>query len=386
MRLTGAGQVVLAGSVLLYIAAWRLGYAELNVVVAAGILSVLLASAWTLVRPRVDVERIVVPPRVVRGDPAAAQVTLRSAEGRGLPALQLRDHVAGEPVDVVLPRLAAGQVCETSYDLPTQRRGVVEIGPLSVVRQDPFGLTRATAKRNESSETLWVYPRIHQVTPLSSGRRRDLEGPTHDGASGSITFHALRQYVNGDDLRLIHWRSTARTGTLMVRQQADPSQPETTIVLDTHTSSYEGDSFEDAVDAVASLVVASTSRRFPVRLLSGGGLVTSGTGRSGRSDMTSGAAALLEYLTPLQPSDDGGLSDAATTLSGQPGGNSLVVVTGTPDPRELMAVETLRSRYVTLAVLRFQADAQPGMSVSDGVIDLVAPDAKTFAALWNEKA
>ena len=386
MRLTAAGRVVLGGSIVLFVAAWRLGYTELNVVVAAGILAVALASAWTLVRPRVDLERVVAPPRVVRGDPAVAQVTVRSAEGRGLPALQLRDHVAGEPVDVVLPRLAAGQVCETSYDLPTNRRGVVEIGPLSVVRQDPFGLTRATAKRNDTTETLWVYPRIHQVTPLSSGRRRDLDGPTHDGASGSITFHALREYVNGDDLRLIHWRSTARTGTLMVRQQADPSQPQTTIVLDTHAASYEGDSFEDAVDAVASLVVASTSRRFPVRLLSGGGLVTSGTGRSGRSDMTSGAAALLEYLTPLQPGDDATLGQAAMTLSGQPGGNSLVVVTGNPDPRELMALETLRSRYLTLAVLRFQPEAQPGMSWSDGVVDLVTPDAKTFAALWNEKA
>jgi uncharacterized protein (DUF58 family) len=384
VRLTPVGRSVLGGSLVLYALGWGLGYSELHVLAVAGLLVLLLAVAWTWWRPGVELERAVVPPRVVRGEPAVAELTLTNPGRRSLPPLMARDRVGDRPVDALLPRTPAGSTCRASFPLPTARRGVVDVGPLSIVRQDPLGLTQSS-KSYGTTETLWVYPKVHRVAPLSSGKRRDLEGPTHDGASGSITFHALREYVTGDDLRLIHWRSTARTGTLMVRQQADPSQPQTTIVLDTQTGSYEGDAFEDAVEAAASLVVASTSRRFPVRLLTGSGLLASGLGRGGRSGGSSSAASLLEHLTPLQPSDSGSLSSAAARLATQPGGNTLVIITGQPDPTDLMAVETLRNRYLTMAVLRFQPGVSPGLSWDQGVVDLVAPSAETFAALWNDR-
>jgi uncharacterized protein (DUF58 family) len=259
-----------------------------------------------------------------------------------------------------------------------------------VVRRDPLGLTQS-ARRHGTTETLWVYPRIHAVAPLASGRRRDLEGPTHDNASGSITFHALREYVTGDDLRLIHWRSTARTGTLMVRQQADPSQPHATIVLDVHGSSYPGggdggggrggggdEAFEAAVEAAASLVVASTSRRFPVRLLTGDTLLASG--RSGRRGT---ASALLDHLTPLGPSDTATLATAATRLVGERSGQSLVVLTGSPAPDDLAALMAVGRSYPALAVVRFVPDVDPGIAWDRGVLDAVAPSAESFAALWN---
>jgi uncharacterized protein (DUF58 family) len=384
VRLTSVGWSVLVGSVVLYVAGLGFGYEELHVMATAGLLMVVLAVAWTWWRPGVELERAVVPPRVVRGEPAEAQLTITNPGRRSLPPLRARDQVGGRPVDALLPRTAAGTTCRASFPLPTERRGVVEVGPLQVVRQDPLALTQS-ARTYGTTETLWVYPRVHRVAPLSSGKRRDLEGPTHDGASGSITFHALREYVTGDDLRLIHWRSTARTGTLMVRQQADPSQPQTTIVLDTLRSSYEGDAFEDAVEAAASLVVASTSRRFPVRLHTGGGLLATGQGRGGRAGGASGAASLLEHLTPLQTGDTSSLVEAATRLSTQSGGNTLVIISGNPDPTDLMAVETLRNRYLTMAVLRFQPGVAPGLAWDQGVVDLVAPDAESFAALWNDR-
>jgi uncharacterized protein (DUF58 family) len=384
VRLTPAGGAVLIGSVVLYTLGLAVGYGELHVIAIAGLVVLLLAVGWTAWRPGIELERAVVPPRVVRGEPAEAQLTITNPGRRSLPPLLARDQVGNRPVDALLPRTAAGTTCRASFPLPTARRGVVDVGPLRVLRQDPLGLTQSS-KVYGDVETLWVYPRVHRVAPLSSGKRRDLEGPTQDGVEGTVTFHALREYVTGDDLRLIHWRSTARTGTLMVRQQADPSQPQTTIVLDTQVRSYEGDAFEDAVEAAASLVVASTSRRFPVRLLTGGGLLATGQGRGSRSGGTSGAAALLEHLTPLQPSDAGSLAEAAGRLATQPGGNTLVVISGTPDPMDLMAVETLRNRYLTMAVLRFQPGVVPGLSWDQGVVDLVAPTSETFAALWNDR-
>jgi uncharacterized protein (DUF58 family) len=256
---------------------------------------------------------------------------------------------------------------------------VVKVGPLAVVRRDPLGLTRS-ARRHGSVETLWVYPRIYPVAPLASGRRRDLEGPTHDNASGNITFHALREYVTGDDLRLIHWRSTARTGTLMVRQQADPSQPHATIVLDVHQASYDDATFEAAVEAAASLVVASTSRRFPVRLLTGDTLLSSG--RSGKGT----ASPLLDHLTPLQLSDSTTLGSAATRLAGERSGQSLVVLTGSAAPEELAAITAIGRGYAALAVVKFDADAAPGISWNSGVLDATAPSAESFAGLWNGRA
>jgi uncharacterized protein (DUF58 family) len=376
--LTPVGRGVLLGTSLAYAAGWGLGYTELLVVAAAGLLAMVLALAWTWPRPRVAVDRTISPQRVVRGEPAEAQLSVANPTRRRLPALRLRDRVGPRYLDVLLPRAAPGATGQATYELPTDRRGIVEVGPLAVVRRDPFGLTRS-ARRHGSTESLWVYPRIHPVAPLASGRRRDLEGPTHDNASGSITFHALREYVTGDDLRLIHWRSTARTGTLMVRQQADPSQPHATIVLDTHAGSFGDAAFEAAVEAAASLVVASTSRRFPVRLLTGDVLLSSG--RAGRGT----ASPLLDHLTPLQLTDaaTAGLGPAATRLAAERGGQSLVVLTGTPDPDDLAAVTAVGRRYAALAVVRFRSDADPGIAWDRGVLDAVAPSAESFAALWN---
>jgi uncharacterized protein (DUF58 family) len=377
--LTPAGRAVLGGSLVLYAVGWGLGYTEVLAVAAAGLVALLVAVAWTWTRPHLEIARTVTPQRVVRGERADALLRVTNPTGRVLHQLTAVDRVGDRDVDVSLPRVPAGETGTTGYRLPTERRGVMAVGPLSVIRQDPLGLMEA-ARQFGAPETLWIYPKIYPVSPLSAGRQRDLEGPTSDGAAGSITFHALREYVVGDDLRLIHWRSTARTGTLMIRQQADPSQPQTTIVLDTLRRSFDDETFEAAVEAAASLVTASTAHRFPVRLFTGTGLVA--TGRGSRAT----ASSLLDHLTPLQRSDEGSLADVAARLATEPGGHSLVIVTGDPDPTDLLAVETLRARYDMTAVVRFRAGAEPGVSWDHGVIDLVAPDGPAFAALWNRRA
>jgi uncharacterized protein (DUF58 family) len=364
---TAAGAAVLGGSLVAHAVGWGLGYGELLTVAAAGYVALLVAALWTWSRPRLEVSRTLTPQRVVRGERADAVVGVANRGRRPLAALVARDRVGERVVEVALPRVAAGSDAAVRYELPTTRRGVVPVGPLAVVRRDPLGLLVA-ARRFGATDTLWVYPRLYPVVPPSAGTRRDLEGPTSDGAAGSITFHALREYVVGDDLRLIHWRSTARTGTLMIRQQADPSQPQTTVVLDTHRASYDEDTFESAVEAAASLIAACSAHRFPVRLHTGAGLVTGG---------------LLDHLTPLAWSDTGRLADVAARLAAEPAGHSLVVVTGDPDPGDLLAVEAQRQRYDSLAVVRFRRDVPPGASSNAGVTDIVAPDAGAFAALWN---
>src|SRR5690606_20991656 len=137
----------------------------------------------------------------------------------------------------------------TPYELPTSRRGVISVGPMVLRRADPFGLVETTTHYGVI-RTLWVHPRVHPIRALPSGVSRDLEGPTSDTApQGGMAFHTLREYVRGDDLRHIHWRSTARLGNLMVRHMVDSSHPVNTVVLDTRAERYDPVRFEDAVEA-----------------------------------------------------------------------------------------------------------------------------------------
>lgn len=379
MALTSTGRAVLAGSAGAYAAGWLFGYEELWVVATTGVLLVAAAFAWTAVSRRVEVERAVIPTRVVRGDTAEAQVTLTNSTRWPIWSLLAHDQVGAHIVEARLPTVAAGQSNRGGYELPTTRRGITTVGPLHIVRDDPLGLVRR-ARQVGNTETLWVYPKIYPLTPLPAGRQRDLEGPTHDGASGSITFHTLREYVVGDDLRLVHWRSTARTGTLMVRQQADPSQPQADLVLDTNRLAYlDEESFESAVEAVASLVAASTGRRFPVRLHAGTTHLTAAAGVGSSAD---GASGLLDHLTTVETTKEAPLGPIASRLARGPGGHSLVVVTGTATPAEMAAIEALRHRYSAMAIVRFDDRRAPGVTWADGLTTVHAPSAERFAALW----
>ena len=84
---------------------------------------------------------------------------------------------------------------------------------------------------------------------------------------GSIAFQGLRPYVIGDDLRLVHWRTTARTGTLMVKKNVDTNRPQVVVLLDDRRTSYtEAGWFEEAAETAASLVEAALRTGAPVRL------------------------------------------------------------------------------------------------------------------------
>lgn len=379
--LTTTGWAVLGGSVVIAAAGWGLAHRELMVAATVGIVAIVCALPWGWLRYALEADRAIAPDPVMRDDAAEASLRVRRRSS-WQPTLVVRDRIAGRVVETVVPRSRAGEPFAARYRVPTHRRGIVAVGPLTVVRSDPLGLVSSTQVVGQAT-TLKVYPRVHAVVPLSSGHRRDLEGPIEDRASGSITFQSLREYVPGDDLRMIHWRSTARTGTLMVRQHVDPGHPQITVVLDTRRATYEaGDAgalcFEHAVDAVASAVVAATSHRFPVRLVTTGGLRAEG--RAGVGD----ASPLLEDLTTVDLAVDGSLAELLTRLGTEPAGRSLLVVTGRASTEELAAVRILGRRYAAAAMVQFQDGATPqAVREHGGLLDVVAPDAHRFAELWN---
>jgi uncharacterized protein (DUF58 family) len=291
------------------------------------------------------------------------------------------ESAGDEKVIVDIPRLTPGEVTNSTYRLPTARRALISVGPLSITKQDPFGLWRITQTVGDV-RSLWVHPVVHAMSGLPTGQSRSLDGPDDERAlNGSITFHSLREYVVGDDLRRVHWRSSARLGTLMVREHVDTSLAQITLVLDTQAGSYRGDGFEEAVEVAASIAVAAASERYSVRLLT-----TGGQGASGRG-MSADRTVLLDCFASLVTSDSGSLGDVATGLARERRGDVLIVITGHPKPGDLGGIAALGRRF------------------DGGVIGIVAPDADDvdcptlpniatvraaspaeFASMWNEMA
>lgn len=376
--LTTAGRAVVVLAVALLIFGWILRYVEL---VALGLsMAVLLAIAavWMLSRPRITSEREVRPNRVIEGNPATGILTVTNNARRRSPAMVALERFGDSSVPVAVPSLEPGSTHTRPYRLPTDRRGVFEVGPLVVSRSDPFGLMQI-GQDQRSVETLWVHPATHDMTPFPSGRARDLEGPTSGEApQGGIAFHTLREYVRGDDLRLIHWRSSAKSGKLMVRHNVDTNQPRSLVVLDTQESLYGEESFEEAVRVAASIVMASAMNNFPVRVRTTCGLAM-GAERGVRPD------AVLDQLSSLTTSPDANLRAITRQVASERGGFSLAVLTGQASATELAAVGPMRARFDTVTIGRLGVSGRGTVHELPGAVLINAETSVDFALAWNRR-
>jgi uncharacterized protein (DUF58 family) len=361
---TPLGWGTLAGSLLLYTAGLLLGYPEPVVLALGGTLALAGALAWTAPRPRLEIRREVTPLKVPRGEAAVAVLHVRNRGRRALSGLRAGDRFGGTEQTVDVPRLPIGSTRTVSYPLPTGQRGEIPVGPLRLIRADPLGLTRRVREYGEEA-VLLVRPQTTDLPVLPSGRAHHLEGPTSDNApSGTVTFHTLREYVVGDDLRHVHWRSSARTGTLMVRQLIDASLPTTTVALDNR----DHPELELAVDVAASVARAAAKAGFPVRLLTGEGVLLELKG--GPAD----AEVLLDRLATLRTGD----RPVSEVVRLARGGGSLVVVTC--DAAEAGRVAGVRRRFdrvICLHATKEEATPSPGVTV------LGIPDLGTLAASWR---
>lgn len=374
---TPAGRQVLVGALVGAVGAWILGYPQLAIFALAGVLLVGAAFAWSLLRTPIEARRAIYPPRVSVDEHAEARLRVTNRGRNRGSAIEIHDLIGAEPLTVDVPPLGAGEARSVTYPLPTRRRGVFTVGPLQIGSRDPFGLV-ANDQLVPDITSLTVYPRIHPIAALPAGLRRDLEGPTRDTSTeGSITFHAVREYVVGDDLRSIHWKSTAKTGTLMVRQYTDTSQPRTLVVLDNRRSVHTDESFEEAVEIAASLVVASIDRNFPVALIAGGGLRL----HSGSSSLP--AAVYLDELAAVQLEAGASLAEL---WQGAPfsGVQSLIVVTSAAlSESDVSSLGPVRSRVDAMSVVNVRPDLG-SLPIPGGATVHEAADAATFAREWNE--
>jgi uncharacterized protein (DUF58 family) len=284
----------------------------------------------------------------------------------------VEDRVGDEQITVNIAPLAGGGRRAVHYPVPTPRRGRLRLGPLTVVRQDPLGLLRR-AQRQTENEVLWVHPRVHPVRPLPVGLVLDYEGSaTENSRAGTVTFSSLREYVAGDDPRQIHWKSTARTGTLMVREHIDTTEPRTAVVLDTRTDALDRDRFEHAVEIAASITEAVAAVGRPVALHILG------------EDAATDAQTMLDRLAAaaqIHDRDPLGLLDLVERI--EPGGN-LVAVTGSNSAGLSRLAEQRRRFAAVVAVTLTPADTLTGTWRRPGMVVLAARTAVDAAASWNQ--
>ncbi|WP_433614737.1 DUF58 domain-containing protein [Dactylosporangium sp. CA-139114] len=364
MRLTARGAGLCAAAVVLLAVGLVFGYRHLVVLGTAGVASLLFAAGYVWWRPRLSVARGVEPDRVMRGESSTVTLTVGNTSRLRGATLVAHDRCGTASVPVPLLRLKAGGETTAQYPVPTDRRGVVAIGPLRVVRRDPLGLM-ALARGYGGTAQVWVYPRVHRLTAVPTGITRSLDGRDDRVPHGTITFDTLREYVVGDELRRVHWRTSAKVGELMVREQLDTSLPRLAVLLDDRRGSYpDPERFEAACEAAASLVMAAFRDELPIalRLLSGRGAA----GSSAR-----------DFLDVLAEADFSEMSDnSIEELRTQRVGDTLVYLTGDPD---LTRVSTLRTAYPTLVAGVF-GDARPAL---ERIVVLAVRDGEEFAAAWD---
>lgn len=275
---TPVGWLVLVGGLVLLVGGLIGGWIELVVIGAAGLLLGLVAIAWTLGRSTLKAELELDRRRVKVGDAALARVQATNVANRRLASSTIEVPVGKAMASFDLPALAKDEVHEEVFTIPTRRRGVITLGPVSSVRSDPLGLVRRRRSWSGSIE-LFVHPQTVSTAASMTGLLKDIEGiTTHDLSSSDVAFHALRPYVPGDDRRAVHWRTTARVGRLMVRQFEETRRTHLLVVLSLDADDYrDADDFETAVSTAASLVLQAMREEREVSLVTHDGLIAART-------------------------------------------------------------------------------------------------------------
>ncbi len=373
---TRRGWSLFSGSIVLLIAGRVIGTIELSML--AGIALVLLAFALVWARRSedgVDATRVLTPRHVVVEQAAHVELVLTNDAPRASGVLALTEHFdrGRHTARFVIDRIAPGARARATYKLPTNRRGRFDLGPLTASAEDPFGLAHRTWT---AAPRTWIVirPRVVPVDappvgPASRGAAIDPRARTQQATSND-DFFSLREYEVGDDLRHVHWRTSARVDELMVRQDETRRPEPATVLLDVRAEAHDPESFERAIEAAASTVVALARSGRPTEL------VTSGGAHLGRGDEDT----TLDRLAEVRPEEGGRFVVPAGDARRSRYVGLLVVVAGALTPAETAAVATApnssRAVLVTTATVAAAATADPA--------GLVRVDAASvpFATAW----
>ncbi len=317
-----------------------------------GPFAIALVHGWLMLR-RVAVARSL-PPRVVAGQPLTVDVQVTNAHCRlALWTLEVEDTLerlddlqAVEPskASVFFPYVASRQSARAAYRGRIEQRGRYRFGPLRVSTRFPFGLVRH-ARLVDTLDEIIVHPRIGRLQFEWPHGLRNLAGSNQRMARQArveADFYGLRDWRSGDSRRLIHWRTSARRGSLVVRQFEEHRSPDVALVVDlwqpAEPSDEQRDHVERAVSLAATLLDGACRQRGPKLLVD-----IAARQRVHRFGLASAAllGELMDVLAVVAAQDEpDGVAALARSLARVPSSMTLLVVSTRPIDREALAKTT----------------------------------------------
>lgn len=309
------------------------------------------AAVTTQSRYRISCQRTLEPARVSAGAYAHVTLHLRNVARLASAPLLIEDKVPytlGSRPRFILRRIEPRGRREVRYRMRTDNRGRYTLGPLTVRTADPLGmfeLTRSFTTRH----TLTVAPRVDPLPPIRLGTvwTGHGDGVTAHAAAAGDDDVGVREYRYGDELRRIHWRSTAHHGEMMVRREEQTWHSRCRVVLDDRVSAHRGSgpasSLEWAVSAAASTAV---------HLLQGGYTVRLSTTSATSALSADSEDEILDGLAVLRPVHVGGID--LRGLAGDESDGLIIALIGDLNTED--AAEMVRAKPARAAAVAFLLD------------------------------
>lgn len=340
------------GGIAAMIAGHTYNWMEIKAAGIFGIVCLLVALLLTAGRSSFQVELSLAQDDVQVGQRAFGRLNVSNTGRRRTMPVLVELPVGRAQADFSVPMLAPSAQHEELFAIPTRKRAVINVGPVKSVRSDPLGMIRREVVWTEV-EQLFVHPNTVNLEGPAAGVVRDLDGQTlRTVTDNDMNFHALREYVPGDDRRSIHWKSSARNQKLMVRQFEDTRRTHIALALETDVRQFgDPQSFELGVSVLASLglntirgglertvfagphQVRTTS---PVSFLNATSGIEQTSGNPVAGSSSFGLNFLVRDVSTTSGGTTGGSASAGELLSGAetisrwaPSASLAVVITGT---------------------------------------------------------
>jgi len=350
-----------------FVFGYGLGWLELVAAAWAGLVLLVVAVLYLIGRTRLRVALSLPQHRTVVGEPVTGELVVGNPARFRTLGVTLEVPVGRGLAEILVPAIPARDERRQDFSVPASRRGIVTVGPVRTVRADPLGLVRREHVWTAASELI-VHPTTIGIPSMSTGFVRDLEGnPTRELSTSDISFHALREYSAGDERRHIHWKSSAKTGTYMVRQFEQTKRSHLVIALSLASIDYASDEeFEMAVSVAGSLGARAIRDTRDVSVIVSESTPEFATRRvfAVRSLSTISRNRLLDELAVVEHSPAAlPLVDVARVAGGRVPGVSLAFIicgSGT-SPAELRAASTQFPAGVEVIAVICDPESIPGL-------------------------
>ena len=376
---TGRGWAAVGVSAALLVL-W-IGFGEVELMTTAVFLLAAVIVGVGFVRmapPSLTISRRIYPAQSHEGDTVAIEVEMTSS--RRLRNLYIEDTVHGLGVARFAAAATPAIPAVARYEVHCRARGVFSVGPAEAAILDPFGLSERRFRAG-GTDRLTVYPRIEPLVGLPAVRGLDPAQqsirPTF-APHGGEDFFTLREYQVGDDLRRVHWPSSAKRDSLVIKQLEIPWQARALVLLDVRAERYPAaGAFEQAVRGAASTVSHLHRAAFTPELWT--------TERAGPRTGNRYQQA-MDALATVQPAAnlDHRRTVARLRRKGA-GGGVLVYVTGVPDEGSLATFQVLAGAFARSIVLIVTDRAGDGAAPfhQAGAVTVMARPGGSWAPGWR---